>query len=435
MGARHAARASTSTSPGGPRRGPARASGAIQRFDPDAGDVADRRRGARLRPLARARPQGDPPHRPLHPVRARRGARGDGPGRAARAARGRAGRARPGVIIGSGLGGVGHALRADSRSSPTRGPDRLCPFFIPMGIANIGVGPDRDHLRRRAARTTPRCQRLRHRPVTRSARRPRSIIRGDADMMIAGGSEAAHLRGRSSAAFAAMRALSTRNDDPAGACRPFDEGRDGFVIARGRRRPRPRGARARRGGAAPRSSPSCVGYGATADAIAHHAARARRRGRRPRRAAGARARPASTRPRSTTSAPTRRRRRKAIRPSCRRSRTIFGDHAPTSRSPRPRARSATRWARPAGSGPSPRSARCATAASRPTLNLVDPIAAARGPRPHAGQARQRDDATALSTRSASAARTPRSSSAGGTRDRAERGGEAPSAGMTPATRG
>ena len=93
-----------------------------------------------------------------------------------------------------------------------------------------------------------------------------TIIRGDADMMIAGGSEAPVFEALVGA-FAAMRALSTRNDDPAGASRPFDEGRDGFVIAEGAGVLvlEELGHAERRG--APILAELC-GYGATADA--HH---------------------------------------------------------------------------------------------------------------------------------------------------------------------
>jgi len=90
------------------------------------------------------------------------------------------------------------------------------------------------------------------------------IIRGDADVMLAGGSEASVYEALVGA-FAAMRALSTRNDDPAGASRPFDEGRDGFVIAEGAgvlvleelEHARKRGAQI---------LAELCGYGATADA-------------------------------------------------------------------------------------------------------------------------------------------------------------------------
>ncbi len=69
-------------------------------------------------------------------------------------------------------------------------------------------------------------------PAMPSARRPRSILRGDAEVMFAGGAEAMRLRG-DHRGLRAMRALSTRNDDPAGASRPYDSGRDGFVLAEG----------------------------------------------------------------------------------------------------------------------------------------------------------------------------------------------------------
>ena len=134
-----------------------------------------------------------------------------------------------GVIIGSGLGGSA-TLFEQIGVNITRGPDRLSPFFVPMAIANmasgqaaISFGPLGPNFA-----TVSACATSGH-AIGEAAE---TIIRGDADMMLAGGSEAPLLEGLVGA-FAAMRALSTRNDDPEGASRPFDAGRDGFVIAEG----------------------------------------------------------------------------------------------------------------------------------------------------------------------------------------------------------
>jgi 3-oxoacyl-[acyl-carrier-protein] synthase II len=134
-----------------------------------------------------------------------------------------------GVMIGSGLGGTG-TLIEQIATWATRGPDRVSPFFIPMAIANMpagqvgisfgALGPNFS--------TTSACASGGH----AIGEAYEMIRRGDAEMMIAGGAEAPVLE-CTVAAFAAMRALSTRNDDPAGASRPFDRGRDGFVVAEG----------------------------------------------------------------------------------------------------------------------------------------------------------------------------------------------------------
>ena len=134
-----------------------------------------------------------------------------------------------GVLIGSGLGGSG-TLIEQMGINATRGPDRLSPFFIPMSIANMPAGQV-------AMQFGP--QGPNFAPVSACAtgghaigEATEMILRGDAEMMIAGGTEAVVYEAIVGA-FAAMRALSTRNEDPAGASRPFDKGRDGFVIAEG----------------------------------------------------------------------------------------------------------------------------------------------------------------------------------------------------------
>ncbi len=168
---------------------------------------------------------------------------------------------RTGAIIGSGLGGSG-TLSEQMAINTTRGPDRLSPFFIPMAIANMASGQTAISFGAQGPNyaTVSACATAGHAIGEGSE----IIIRGDADVMLAGGSEATVFEPLVGA-FAAMRALSTRNDDPAGASRPFDEGRDGFVIAEGA------GVlvleeldHARRRGA--RILAELCGYGATADA-------------------------------------------------------------------------------------------------------------------------------------------------------------------------
>jgi 3-oxoacyl-[acyl-carrier-protein] synthase II len=136
---------------------------------------------------------------------------------------------RTGTIIGSGLGGSGTLIEQISINA-TRGPDRLSPFFIPMAIANLASGQTAISFGAQGPNwaTVSACATAGHAIGEASE----TIIRGDADIMVAGGSEAPVFEAIVGA-FAAMRALSTRNDDPVGASRPFDEGRDGFVIAEG----------------------------------------------------------------------------------------------------------------------------------------------------------------------------------------------------------
>jgi 3-oxoacyl-[acyl-carrier-protein] synthase II len=134
-----------------------------------------------------------------------------------------------GAIIGSGMGGTG-TLSEQITINATRGPDRLSPFFIPMAIANMGSGQVAISFGMKGPNiaTVSACASAGH-AIGEAAE---TIIRGDAEVMLAGGSEAPIFE-PFVGAFASMRALSTRNDDPAGASRPFDEGRDGFVIAEG----------------------------------------------------------------------------------------------------------------------------------------------------------------------------------------------------------
>lgn len=134
-----------------------------------------------------------------------------------------------GVILGTGLGGSG-TLFDQIAVHATRGPDRLSPFFVPMAIANMASGQAAISYGAMGPNyaTVSACASAGH----AIGEALEIILRGDAEMMIAGGTEAPVVEGLIGA-FAAMRALSTRNDDPEGASRPFDKGRDGFVIAEG----------------------------------------------------------------------------------------------------------------------------------------------------------------------------------------------------------
>jgi len=134
-----------------------------------------------------------------------------------------------GVIIGSGMGGT-TTLFEQIGVFAERGPDRLSPFFVPMVITNMAAGQAAISFGALGPNyaTVSACATSGH-AIGESAE---IILRGDAEVMLAGGSEAPVSEGLI-AAFAAMRALSTRNDDPQGASRPFDQGRDGFIVAEG----------------------------------------------------------------------------------------------------------------------------------------------------------------------------------------------------------
>jgi 3-oxoacyl-[acyl-carrier-protein] synthase II len=168
---------------------------------------------------------------------------------------------RTGAILGTGLGGVG-TLNEGITTNVTRGPDRISPFLIPMGIPNVGAGQIAINYGMTGPNyaTVSACATGGH-AVGEAFE---TIRRDDADMMLAGGSEAGiyeFLVG----GFAAMRALSTRNDDPAAASRPFDIDRDGFICGEGAGvlvLEELEHAQAR--GATPLAE--LVGYGATADA-------------------------------------------------------------------------------------------------------------------------------------------------------------------------
>lgn len=136
---------------------------------------------------------------------------------------------RAGAIIGSGIGGM-QTFQDNCEAYLTKGPDRVSPFFVPMFIPDIaaGLASIRYNLRGANFATVSACASGAHAIGTSW----QLIRNGLADVMLTGGCEAA-ITGLSVAAFANMKALSTRNDEPARASRPFDRGRDGFVLADG----------------------------------------------------------------------------------------------------------------------------------------------------------------------------------------------------------
>ncbi len=170
-----------------------------------------------------------------------------------------------GILMGTGLGGSGTLIEQIGIVTLS-GPGRLSPFFIPMAIANMpsgvagitfgALGPNFS--------TTSACASSGH----AIGEAYEIIRRGDAEIMVGGGCEAP-VYAATVGGFAAMRALSTRNDDPAGASRPFDAGRDGFVVAEGAAalileelaHALARGAHIHA---------EVCGYGATADGASHH---------------------------------------------------------------------------------------------------------------------------------------------------------------------
>jgi 3-oxoacyl-[acyl-carrier-protein] synthase II len=136
---------------------------------------------------------------------------------------------RVGVHIGSGVGGF-DVIEREHQALLNGGPRKISPFFIPAAIVNLAAG----HVSIRYGAKGPNeatctaCTTSSH----AIGDAYRIIQRCDADVMIAGGSEAA-ITAMGVGGFAAMRALSTRNDEPEKASRPWDAGRDGFVIGEG----------------------------------------------------------------------------------------------------------------------------------------------------------------------------------------------------------
>lgn len=170
---------------------------------------------------------------------------------------------RVGVVVGTGLGGL-PTIEKYHQVLMERGPDRITPFFIPMLIANMAPGQIamQHGLKGPNLSIVTACATGAHCIGDAS----RIIQYGDADVMVAGGTEA-NLTPLTVGGFNAMKALSTRNSEPEKASRPFEKNRDGFVVAEGSgivvleelEHARARGARI---------YAEVIGYGYNADA--HH---------------------------------------------------------------------------------------------------------------------------------------------------------------------
>jgi len=136
---------------------------------------------------------------------------------------------RVGVLVGSGIGGI-ETFEEQHERLLERGPSRVSPFLIPMMISNMAAGQVSIYTGAKGPNSSI---------VTACATGTNAIgeafetiRRGDADAMIAGGTEAA-ITPTACAGFASMKAMSTRNDEPTKASRPFDKERDGFVMGEG----------------------------------------------------------------------------------------------------------------------------------------------------------------------------------------------------------
>jgi 3-oxoacyl-[acyl-carrier-protein] synthase II len=138
-------------------------------------------------------------------------------------------KSRIGVIVGSGIGGM-LSFESEMTKLITQGPRRVSPYFIPQMISDIAAGHISMEygLKGPNYATVSACATSGHAIGAATM----AIQRGDADIMVAGGSEAA-ITPMGIAGFNSMKALSTRNNDPATASRPFDLNRDGFVMGEG----------------------------------------------------------------------------------------------------------------------------------------------------------------------------------------------------------
>ena len=145
---------------------------------------------------------------------------------------------RVGVLIASGIGGF-TTIEREHKAYLDGGPRKISPFFIPSAIINLAAGQVSIRFGAKGpnSATCTACTASAH----AIGDAYEIIRRGAADAMIAGGSEAA-VCAMGVGGFAALRALSTRNDDPVKASRPFDKDRDGFVLGEGRGCCRARGA-------------------------------------------------------------------------------------------------------------------------------------------------------------------------------------------------
>ncbi|HXL02481.1 MAG TPA: beta-ketoacyl-ACP synthase II [Candidatus Atribacteria bacterium] len=138
-------------------------------------------------------------------------------------------RERAGVILGSGIGGI-QTFEDQHQVLLTKGPGKVSAFFIPMMIVNMGAANVAIQLKLKGPNScvSTACEASTH----ALGEALRIIQRGEADLMVAVGAEAS-ITPLALAGFCAMKALSTHNDDPAKASRPFDRTRDGFVMAEG----------------------------------------------------------------------------------------------------------------------------------------------------------------------------------------------------------
>ena len=136
---------------------------------------------------------------------------------------------RVGVFIASGIGGF-TTIEREHKALLEGGPRKISPFFIPSAIINLAAGQVSIRFGARGpnSATCTACSASAH----AIGDAYEIILRGAADVMIAGGSEAA-ITPMGIGGFGAMRALSTRNDDPGRASRPFDKDRDGFIVGEG----------------------------------------------------------------------------------------------------------------------------------------------------------------------------------------------------------
>ncbi|HXL04412.1 MAG TPA: beta-ketoacyl-ACP synthase II [Bacillota bacterium] len=138
-------------------------------------------------------------------------------------------RDRTGVVMGCGIGGI-EVTEDQVKLMHSYGPRRVSPFFIPMMIPNMASGQIAILTGARGPNltVTTACAASMH----AIGEGFRIIQRGDADIMLVGGAEAS-ITPAGFAGFCALRAMSQRNDEPEEACRPFDKGRDGFVMGEG----------------------------------------------------------------------------------------------------------------------------------------------------------------------------------------------------------
>lgn len=136
---------------------------------------------------------------------------------------------RLGVVLGTGIGGT-QTFEEQHQVLLDRGPNRVSPFFVPMMIANLAAGQISMMLKAQGPNYTvvSACA-----SATNAIGEAFKLLqRGDADCVVTGGTEAA-VTPMSMAGFCAMKAMSTNNENPKGASRPFDQERDGFVLSEG----------------------------------------------------------------------------------------------------------------------------------------------------------------------------------------------------------